>query len=77
MTGRVGNQDNLYEISSIVPAIEQSFNKGTDIFHVINFLIRHKHINRLLFNLSYKMYRAGKMEVILKADTQMNLKKRI
>ena len=77
MTGRVGNQDNLYEISSIVPAIEQSINKGTDIFHVINFLIRHKHINRLLFNLSYKMYRAGKMEVILKADTQMNLKKRI
>ena len=77
MTGRVGNQDNLYEISSIVPAIEQSINKGTDIFHVINFLSRHKHINRLLFNLIYKMYRAGKMEVILKADTQMNLKKRI
>ena len=43
MTGRVGNQDNLYEISSIVPAIEQSINKGTDIFHVINFLIRHKY----------------------------------
>ena len=37
MTGRMGNQDKLYEISSIVPAIEQSFNKGTGIFHSYQF----------------------------------------